>query len=74
MQKRILKQLKRGTALVAAFALTLSGITVADVKAASKTPTLSEKKISIKKGESKKVKVEKKKIRGCLFFKQRYLF
>ena len=61
MQKRILKQLKRGTALVAAFALTVSGITVADVKAASKTPTLSEKKISIKKGESKNVKVEKKK-------------
>lgn len=52
---------RRASALAVAFALTVSGITVTDVEAASKAPTLSKTKISIQKGKSKKVTVEKKK-------------
>lgn len=62
MQNHWRKKSKKGIALAAAFALTVSGVTVTEAEAASKwAPKLSATNISLKKGETKKIKIIKKK-------------
>ena len=55
---------KRAIALTAAFALTVSGITVhkgENAQAASKAPTLSASSVTLKKGQTKKIKINANK-------------
>ena len=63
MQKRVHKSVTRAVALTAAFALTVSGLTVhtSAKAAAKKAPTLSVSSITLKKGQSKKIKINANK-------------
>ena len=66
---------KRAIALTAALALTVSGITVhkgENAQAASKAPTLSASSVTLKKGQTKKIKIKGIFAVACLLSSTRY--